>query len=199
MAPDPRITAWLSRPFSWSQLSSWEFSPEQWFENYILGKEQPTTAALTFGKDFAKSVEEDRHVAPVITYSKREFNVSATFGDIALVGQFDCWEPDEKKLIDHKTGVKPWSQKRTDGHRQLTFYAMLLWLTEQIKPEDIQFTIQWIPTGVRPDFTFGFLSDPPVPQTFHTKRTMVDVLTLMSEIRKARKAMERYAKQRLKA
>lgn len=196
---DERITTWLAREFSWSQISSWEYSKDQWYSKYILGEVQPETPALIFGKAFAKSVEDGAQEAPVTTFSKREYRVTASIGDIALVGQFDCWEPETKELIDHKTGVKPWDQKRTDGHRQLTFYAMLLYLSEKIKPEDIRFQIQWIPTGIRSDFTFGFLTDPPVVHTFHTKRTMLDVLTILSDIKRARKEMKRYALRRLAA
>ena len=197
---DPRITQWRNRSFSWSQYSSFSYSYQQWFDKYILGKEQETTPQLRFGKDFAKAVEDNTHTAPVLRYSHVEHEIRVNHPDgFPMVGVFDSWSPSTLELGELKTGVKPWTQKRVDEHGQLTYYAMMLYLKDKIKPEDIKMTLQWLPTGFHGDFSYDFTNkENPLIHSFETRRTMLEVLELLSDIKTARKNMEKYALQRLK-
>lgn len=199
MTMNPLLKPWHERPYSWSQHSAWEYDKNEWYKRYILGEKTPETPALVFGKKFAESVEFKTPMAPVIIYSKTEHGVTANLDGLNLVGYFDTWEPDELKLVDHKTG-KVWTQKKVDETGQFTFYCLLNYLTLKVKPEDHDIKLQSIPCGTRPDFTYGFdLDENGNAQifTFDTRRTMRDILQLASDIKTRRKEMEVYAQARL--
>lgn len=196
MTPDERIAKWLQRPMSWSQISSWEWGSYQWFEKYILDKPIEETVALKFGKEFATAVEHNKHTVPLTVYKKNEYEIRGTYDGIPYVGILDSWNPETKELAEYKTGVKKWDAKRVSGHRQLTFYAMLLYLFEGIKPEEVKMILQHVPTEVKSDFTYNFVDENKV-LTFETSRTMLDVLELMKDIKVARVMMEKYARSRL--
>lgn len=199
MKPTPQqIEIWRNRPYSWSQHSAWEYDKFAWYDRYILGNSTPSTPALEFGKKFADSVEWGTPMAPVIIYPIVEHGLKAKLDDLELVGYLDSWDPENKKLAEYKTGVKKWDQKRVDNHHQLTFYALLHYLVDGIKPEDIEMVLQWLPTCVRADYSYGFV-DPAEIHTFTTTRTMRDVLQLATEIKATRKAMEKYVEQQARA
>ncbi len=190
MTPEQK-QAWSLRAYSWSQHSCWQYSKDDWYNRYILGNSTPSNPALDFGKKFADSVEWGTPMAPVLIYPKVEFGIKTKIDTLELVGYLDSWHPEELKLAEYKTGVKKWTQKRVDEHGQLTFYALLHYLSDKIKPEDIHMTLQWLPTKTFPDFTFGLTGE---IHTFETARTMRDVLMLATEIKATRKEMEEYLK-----
>ena len=39
-----------SRPLSWSAISSWEYSHEQWYRKYVLNRPDDETEEMIFGK-----------------------------------------------------------------------------------------------------------------------------------------------------
>lgn len=189
-----QVKAWKERPYSWSQHSSFEYSPEQWYDRYILGLPMEESPQLKFGKKFADAVEWGKPMAPLTVYTYTEHAVKAILDGIEVLGFLDSYDK-ENKLAEYKTGAKAWDQKRVDKHGQLTFYAMLLWLRDKKKPEDLEMILEWVPCCFRPDYTYGF-TDPAVVHTFDTKRTMRDVMMMVGEIKMRRKAMEEYVKSR---
>ena len=49
----------LSRPFSWSQFSSFrDYNKEKWYQNYVLGFKEPPNAKMVFDQKLA-SIETD--------------------------------------------------------------------------------------------------------------------------------------------
>lgn len=185
-----QIAAWRARPYSWSQHSSFEYDPWQWYCRYILGHDMEETPELKFGKKFADAVEWGTPMAPLTVYKFTEHCVKAVYDKFEVLGYLDSYDK-ENKLAEYKTGKKKWDQKRVDQHGQLTFYAFLLWLRDKKKPEDLEMILQWVPTCYRADFSYGF-TDPAVVHTFETRRTMSDVLKMAGEIKTRRKAMEAY-------
>lgn len=197
---DTQYRLWRSRPFSNSQYTKWLWNKEEWYESYLLGIFQPGNPAMDFGKRFAKSVELNAPMAPVLIYSHREFPSEASLDGLPLVGYYDTWDPVELRLVDHKTG-KLWTQKKVDDTSQFTFYCLLNYLTNTIRPEDTDIKLQSIPCGIRSDFTYGFELDKNGAaqiHTFDTKRTMTQVLQLASDLKRTRKEMEEYIEQRKK-
>ena len=190
-----KLELWRARPYSWSQHSSFEYDPAQWFNRYIMGEKMPDTPELKFGKAFADAVEWGKPLAPLTVYAFTEHCVKAVYDGFEVLGYLDSYDK-ENLLAEYKTGKKPWTQKRVDQHGQLTFYAFLLWLRDKKKPEDLEMILQWVPTCYRADFTYGF-TDPAVVHTFTTSRTMADVMRMASDIKKRRAEMEKYAKSRL--
>lgn len=211
LATKEQIAAWKKRPFSWSQLSAWEYSPEEWFARYVLGIPERETPELIFGKKFADAAELRKPLAPITLLEKMEKPLSAKLGTLELVGYADTHG---KKGSDgepgcffgeYKTGVKPWDQKRVDEHGQLTMYALMHYLEEAVKPEEMRFFLEWVPT-VRVDrhngdmqgfdYDIEFASNPPEVVPFETKRTMLEVMQFASRVKAARKAMKEYVASR---
>jgi hypothetical protein len=196
-----QLSLWHARPHSYSQHTSFkEYSKEEWYQHYILGYPTPANVMMTFGSTFGKSVENRKPMAPVIAYEHMEYplKVKTPWG-LELVGYMDTWEPEQRIMRDYKTGPKLWDQKRVDNHKQFDFYAFELYLIDKIKPEDIQFFIDWIPCEFKDDGTYGFkLNERGEAQihTFETKRTMTDILRFAKEIKETRKEMEEFIENR---
>jgi hypothetical protein len=188
-----QIASWQRRPYSWSQHSSWQYDKHAWYDRYILGNSTPSTPALEFGKKFADSIEWGTPMAPVTTLPIVEHPMTAQLDSLELVGYLDTWHQEELILGEFKTGVKKWDQKRVDAHGQLTYYALMHYLRDKVKPEDITMFLEWVPTCVRPDFTYGFTT-PAVIHHFNTRRTLRQVLELAVEIKTTRIEMEAYIK-----
>lgn len=191
------LTTWRSRPYSWSQHSSWAYNPHEWYKRYVLGEKMPESPALLFGKAFADSCEAGAPLAPVTLYSVIEHPMEAELDGIALTGFGDSWEPSTRLLREYKTGVKAWDQKRVDEHGQLTMYSLLLWLIDKTRPEDLTIHLDWLPVVTTPSFTLDFQrgeDNQPVIHTFETNRTMTDILRFASDIKRTRTDMEAYIK-----
>ena len=103
---------------------------------------------------------------------------------------------------EFKTGVKPWTQKRVDEHKQLDCYSFLLWLQDGIKPEDTDWFLEWAPTTRIETGDFKVIIDFKRPleiKHFKTKRTMVDVLKFGSFVKSTHREMLAYVAMRQKA
>lgn len=190
-----QLNTWRLRPYSWSQHSSFDYSPYEWYSKYLLGTKTEETPALLFGKRFADSCEAGTPLAPVTLYEVVENPLESFLGDIPLVGYEDSWCPSQSAIREFKTGIKPWDQQRVDNHGQLSFYALLHWLQDKLHPKDLTIHLDWLPTQTLPDFTLDFKRDEnnnPIIHTFETKRTMTDVLRFASEIKARRALMEAF-------
>ena len=185
------------RPLSWSALSSFEWSAEQWYDNYILNIKQ-SSPEMTFGSMVDKKLQDDPNYLPhVPRYQHMQHKMKAVFDGIPIIGVPDGLDYDPYKLSDYKTGKNPWTQKKADETGQLTFYALLLYLTEGLRPEVWDMAIHWLPTAYQSDFTIGFRnSTDPELITFPTKRTMLDILKFGQRIKDTVSLMQRYVAQR---
>lgn len=185
-----------SRPLSWSAISSFEWDPEQWYRRYILNEKTLDTAAMKFGKEIGKKIETDPQFLPhVPRYSKMEHKWDVMFGKIHCIGFADSFcDVTNSKLIEIKTG-KDWSQKKVDGWGQITFYCLLNFITNEVRPEDVKINLVWLPTRETGDFNVSFIE--PIKKTtkiFETKRTMVDVLNFAARVKDIILEMEQYVK-----
>ena len=189
------------RPLSWSALSSFAYSRERWFETYVLGIKQ-TSIELSFGNDVDKRLQSDPTFLPEVErYPIIQHAMKAQVADIPLVGYADGFDPHTLRLKDDKTGKKEWTQERADETGQLTMYALLLYLTEKIKPEDVKLYISWLPTvevkekGMlkrKENGLITFRDDPVVPVVFETRRTMKDILLFGGLIQSTFKEIDEY-------
>ena len=186
---------WKERPFHWSQISSWEYDPEQWYKQYWLGIPQEMNKELTFGKMVDDRIQEDPSFIPLLErYPIQQHSMSVMYNGIKLNGTADHFDRKGRRLKDDKTGKKEWTQKRADETGQLTMYLLLIYISEKIKPEEMTCYIDWLPTVENGDFTLTFRDNPPKPITFKTKRTMADLLQFASYIDSVRKEMAAYGK-----
>jgi hypothetical protein len=190
------IEFFKTRPLSWSSMSSFEYNPEEWYENYILGKKKDPSPEMLFGKIFAESCENRKPLAPVTLLSKMEQPFKVVFGKIHMVGFADTFDDVLKTTIgEYKTGkmTKPWTQDRVDKHGQITLYALFNLIKNKIKPDDCKFFLEWVPTIQRGDFSIEILKNEKV-RHFDTKRTMKDVLEFGVRINRVVKDMEKYVR-----
>jgi len=187
-----------NRPLSFSAFNTFSDpmwgSPDKWYKSYIKGIRQ-SSPELTFGSTVDKKFQDDPTFLPdVPRYETFQHEMRAVLllgrKKVYLIGLTDQYKATERRAIrDLKTGKNPWTQKKADETKQLTYYALLLWLTEGVKPEDVDFYIDWAPTYCRADLSIGFVQ-PIVVQIFKTKRTMRDITLLCGDIGKTVKAMQ---------
>lgn len=179
------------RAFSWSAKSSFDYDPKQWYDTYVLGKQQ-FSKEMTFGSNIDKRIQEDPKFLPTIPrYPLMQHKMKATLGKIPLVGVPDGLDFKNYLLADYKTGKNAWDQKRADETGQLTMYLLLIYETEKIKPEKFRCFIHWLPTQDNGDFSISF-HDSLKPITFETKRTMTDLIRFGKSINATYKAMIKY-------
>lgn len=184
------------RPLSWSALSSFEWSPEAWHSRYILNQTEEPTEELKFGKMIDERLQADPTFMPhVERFPILQHKMEANLGKIPLIGFADGFRREPPALKDDKTGAKIWDRARADETGQLTFYALLLWLTEKIKPESVDFSIWWMPTVKGGDFKISLIDEKDV-KVFHTKRTMRQILEFGVRIQATTRAMELYVNSR---
>lgn len=191
-----------TRPLSWSAYNTFnDYGPKKWYDSYILGIRQ-SSKEMTFGNIIDKKLQDDPTFMPhVPRYSILQHRMKAKLGKIPLIGVADTYEPSIPALDDYKTGKTPWNQKRADETGQLTFYAILLYLTEGIRPEEVDFGIHWLPTQdmadpenppeSMSDMIIGLVDENDV-KTFRTKRTMLQMLDFGKKINETVDKMEQY-------
>lgn len=182
------------RPLSWSAISSFEYDPEQWYKKYVLRQEEEKSKEMEFGSLIGKKLETDPTYLPdVIRHSKMEHAFNVVFNKIPLVGYADSFcDKTFRKLAEFKTGKKEWTQKRADEHGQIDMYLLMNFITNKVKPEDVEVTLVWLPTQDNGDFSISFIPNmKPIP--FKTKRTTKQVLEFGARIKRTYLAMEKYA------
>ncbi len=185
------------RPLSWSQIASFRYSKEQWYKRYVLDEKQIETPELKFGKLIGERIEKDPTYLPQIPrHNKMEHPFSVMFDGIKMVGYADsfCTETN-KKLLEFKTGVKEWNQKRVDSHQQIDMYCLMNYITNKVRPEDMEIQLIWLPTKKKESGDFSveidFVDEQNI-KVFNTKRTMRDILKFGQEIKQTLKEMEEY-------
>lgn len=162
------------RPLSHSSLNSWEWNKEEWYDNYILGI-KTTSKQLDFGKMIDLKIQNDLTFMPDLPrYPLMQHSMKVMFSGIPLIGIPDGLDLDKKILVDYKTGVKAWDNKRARETKQLDFYLLLLYITYKIKPEEFDCMIYWLQTVEHGDFSIQLKSETEF-QTFKTRRTMLDI------------------------
>lgn len=179
------------RPLSWSSISSFEYDPEQWFAKYILGEAQKESPEMKFGKLVADSFQTDKPLAPVTLYPVVEQPLNIVLDGIPLVGYIDTYHPETHSFREFKTGKKAWDQERAQNHGQLRMYALMLYITHKVKPEDYTIHLDWIPTKDNGDFSISFV-EPVRVHSFEVGLTMLDLVRFGAYIKSSHKKMQEY-------
>lgn len=176
------------RPISWSCLSAWEWDKEKWYRRYVLSEKEDPTGSMIFGKEIGERLADPSFMPEVPRYKIAEQKLEAKLGKINLLGYMDFYDG-KKKMIEIKTGKK-WTFAKADTHGQLDFYAMLLYLEKKIKPEQLDIKLVWLATEQVKGKTV-FIKDMK-PEIYQVKKTMLDVLQMMSRIKQAHAEMIKY-------
>lgn len=172
-----------SRALSWSQISTFEFSKETWYERYVLGKKQESTGAM----DFGRKIGEEYPYEPSF---KREYKVESMLGPIKLLGFIDAFDLENKKVIELKTG-KSWTKKKAESHGQIDLYCAMLFVMHKIHPADLDIKLIWLQTEEDGDFSIKFVKGMK-PVIFPLKKSMIDVLNILARVKRVYKEMEEY-------
>lgn len=183
------------RPLSWSAISSFEYSPEQWYKKYVLGEEEAPSPQMQFGKEAGEQIAKNPKYIPYLRRGKRfEYEIKATFNKIPLIGFIDSYTP-HTDLEEYKTGERKWDQKRADQHGQIDMYLLLLYLKHKVHPSKVKCRIHWLATHEAGNFRVYYTNTyTPVITVFETKRTMKDLLKFGARINRTVKEMQAYAK-----
>lgn len=189
------IKKWKARAYSWSQHSSFrDYSPEDWYQSYVLGIKKPNNRRMDFGSAVGKRIESDPTYIPQLPRGIMEYGVEVKMGKIDLVGYFDSYNEGELIIDEFKTSSPTgWPQDKVDKHDQLTMYCLLLMLKHNIKPEQVRIRLHHMHTIESGDFSIKFAS-PFTIDTYETKRDTKRTLMFGAEIIKQRKEMEQYIK-----
>ncbi len=186
---------WKKRPFHWSQMSSFEYDPEQWYQEYYLGIKSKPNRELVFGKMIDDRIQDDPTFIPSLErYPIQQHSMSVMYNGIEVCGTADHFDRKGRRLKDDKTGKVAWTQQRANETGQLTMYLFLIFISEKIRPEEMRCFIDWLPTVDTGDFTIQFRDNPVKPISFETKRTMKDLIEFGKRINRTIKEMEKYAR-----
>jgi|SRR3990167_3464973 len=184
----------LLRPLSWSQISSFEWNPEDWYSRYILGEKQAETGPLIFGKKIGERLATDLAFLPEVPrYKHMEKKFIGKIGDIELIGFLDSFCPNTLSILEFKTSSNKnrWNQKKAEEHGQLSFYCLLVWLNHGKLPEKCH--LCYLPCRETGSFDIELTGEP--VQIFEVKKTAVDVLKFGNYIKDVRKKMIKYAEE----
>jgi predicted RecB family nuclease len=182
------------RPLSWSAISQFrDYSKEEWYNKYILGKRTPENAAMTFGKLVGDKFQYDPTFLPEVERHKDgtyEYELRCNIGKIPCIGFIDFYYPEGKLLLELKTG-KTWDKEKAEGHQQLHMYALMLMIQDNIKPEDLTIRLISCETESRGDFQMCFVKNMK-PVIHEVKLTTKDCLMFGASLVKLVAEMEEY-------
>lgn len=183
-----------SRPLSWSAMSSFRYSPEQWARKYLDGTQDPANKEMLYGNEIGTRLATDPTFLPEVTrYDIFEKKLTARINDIELIGFFDSFKEDATAFAEYKTSSNPkkWTQKSAEDHGQLLFYKFLIWKNYGIPPEQVDCTLFYIPVRETP--AFGMELAPHPVKAFKVRKTAVDVLNFANYIKDTYAEMYEYA------
>jgi len=194
------LDRFIKRPLSYSQLSAWDYSKEEWYLRYVLNKLFQGNSATNAGNIIGDSIGTDKSLVPDLQPpGVKEFKLEARLGDIYMVGYADHYCPDTKVLHENKTSTnrKKWTQGAVDRHKQLDMYCLMLALTHNVAPEDVEIYLNYIPVIEGADMRY-YLPDPVEYKQFRTYRTTEQVESFAKEIEQTVEDMHRYMVERQK-
>jgi len=199
MTAKEALDLWKKRDTSWSQLNSWTYSKDQWFNSYILGNRFNANAGMKFGNTVGDTLGLGRKKSLVPKLEKylkgeKEHSLRVKMNDHTLVGFCDHYCPVKKILNENKTSqnVNRWNQVEVDKHGQLTMYALLIMLRDGTAPDDLDIFLNFIPVANR-EFGGMHIPDPNEFYRFQTTRTVAQCLQFGGWIEQELKKMEEYA------
>ena len=139
MTRDNFYERFITRPLSHSQLESFRYNKEEWYNSYILGRKFSPNALMKFGTRVGDAIGTPDCPIGIPTAGVKEFKLDAKLGDIYVVGYADHFCPVEIVLTENKTTDNPnkWTKETVAKHKQLTMYCLMLALTHDIPPEDV--------------------------------------------------------------
>ncbi len=182
---------------SWTQMNLLETNPYDYFRYYIKEPRdvRPTNAGMEYGKKLADALEVDGlsgdamldiAIAQIPRLEIVEHEIQVDFigskGIVPILCQLDFCSKDEQTFYECKTHNEkyPWTKKKVDESRQITYYATGIWLKTKKIPKDI--VLIGIPTQKHPDGQIEALGE---VYTIKTTRTLVDCMKMRGDMERA--------------
>lgn len=187
-----QIKTWKARPFSWSQLSSFAYSKEQWFSKYIEGHTSEPSPQMLFGNVIGAKLTKDPSFLPsVLRYKVFEQELRGKIGKLNLIGFIDSFNPKTKDFYEYKTSSNKgkWNRKSVQEHGQILFYKLLIWQNYKVVANASLF---YIPAEMLATGKMRLSKDP--VKSFETNHTLKDILNFGAFIKKTIVEMEEYVK-----
>lgn len=184
-----------SKPLSWSSISSWQYDKERWAKKYLLGISEPTNAKMEFGKRVGELLANMPTFLPEVPrYEIFEKKLEFKIGRIKIVGYIDSFNEKPVAMLEYKTSVNKdkWTQKSANDHGQLMMYLAGLWLTYDVNPENIPCHLVSIPAEEDFNYKIKLSRGRPI-EIFEVKKTKIEILNFLNEVKKIHKEMCEYA------
>lgn len=182
----------LKRPLSYSQLSSWEWSKEGWYQSYIKGERTSPNSIMLAGSRIGDAIGTESCPIGLNPPGVKEYGITTVIEDIPLVGYFDHYCNKTRVLHENKCSDNKsrWTQGKVDKHSQIDMYLLLLREAEGVDPESVSCQLNFVllkPVGV------GYtLHEPPVVRSFKTSRTNEQIDAYLASVKETVKAMQAY-------
>jgi hypothetical protein len=187
-----KVNFWKEKSMSYSQISSFLWNKEQWYETYVDPAIFQTSPELEFGSSVDLKLQRDPKFLPQIERLElMQHKMRVVFDGISLVGIPDNLSIKRRLLQDFKTGRNPWTHDLAKKTGQLKIYLLLLYITEKIDPSEFTCSIIWLPTYKTEEDVVNFVK-PFAVQKFDVQHTLGEVLSYWKEVKKIRKQMEEY-------
>ncbi len=183
---------------SWSSYQAFtEYNKEEWYQKYVLGNRGHVNSAMQAGIEIGERLATSPKYLPEVPRPEiYEYTIKVKFGKINLRGHIDGWSPSSKTLVEYKTtqNKKRWDDKSVLKHGQIDFYCLLLFLKENIRPEELTISLVSIPVEMGGDFKVKRSKEK--IQIIPTKRTMIDILNFGVKLKQTFKEMQEYVDNR---
>ena len=182
------------RPLSWSQISSFQYSPESWYKKYILNEKQEENEKMRFGKKIGERLASDPTFLPEVPRLPIfEKKLMAKMDKLYLVGFLDSFQETPTALCEYKTSsnTKKWTQKSAQEHGQILLYLYLIWVNYKIPPNEVFTRLTYIPVNETGDFSLELTKSSPI-KTFEIKHTPLEVLSFMQSVKNTILEMEQF-------
>lgn len=186
-------TRFTNRPLSWSQLSSFQYNPADWYDTYVLGKRSAPNSLMLAGSRIGDAIGTDHSPVPdLVPPGDKEYPLNITIDGIKMVGYLDHYCPSTLVLNENKCSDTKgrWTQGKVDKHKQIDMYLLLLMHHDGMTPEQVECWLNFILLNhVGVGYT---VPNPPVVKRFRTERTTKQVQTFLDEIKQTVELMHQY-------
>lgn len=199
---------WTPRPYlSWTQMDLLEQSEERYGEVYFDGKKRGINRGMAFGKiadeadgngELTGDTTLDYLMSLIPEIGKPQYAIGDETGKepvilngVPLYGKLDRGQRTSHGHFigqERKTGIGKWTQKMVDESGQVTFYFTLIYAAYRIKPENVEFTLWYIPTEYDTNGRIQCTGENPIP--FKTKRKFSDILAMSARQNRAWKRIQ---------
>lgn len=185
------------RPLSWSAISSFEYSKDDFYSKYVLGEKTDPNSKMLFGNEVGGRLATEPNFLPEIPrYEIYEQKLAGKIDDIHLIGYLDNFCPETKNFHEFKTSSSKtrWTQEKAQEHGQIMFYKFLIYQNYGIDPSTIKCNLFYIPVEEAGDFSMK-LSNEPI-QCFEVIHSVTDIIKFGNYIKKIWQKMQDFVEKK---